>query len=182
MDSVHTSSGPPTPQQGDPFASSYMHPSGGSNHTASDPFSHASSAQPSFGQPPSGQAPRDQGSFGQMSFGQPSFGQPGDHQPSFGQASAGQPSFGQAPQVSQQQQAPSQGGSASHNPFAVAGGFGSSSFGNAGVQHITVHLDSLPNCWSDMHDVLWCACLLYCFVAVHFSSSTRTDDFCQPPL
>ena len=155
MDSLHVSSGPPTPQQGDPFASSYMHPSSSRNHTTSDPFSHASSAEPSYGQPPSGQAQGDQGIFGQSSFGQPSFGQPLDNQPSFGQSSAGQqpsfgqssmgqPSFGQAPQVSQQQ-APSQGGSASHNPFAAAGGFGGSSFGNAGVRHVTLHSASLPN-------------------------------------
>ena len=152
------SSGPPTPQQGDPFASSYMHPSSNSNHIASDFLNHASSAQPSYGQPPSGQAPRDQGSLGQSLFGQPSFchlsdsqpsfgqlsGPPGQ-QPSFGQSSIGQSSFGQAPQVSQQQ-APSQGGSASHNPFATAGGFDGSSFGNEGVQHVTLHSASLPNC------------------------------------
>ena len=174
MDSVHMSSGPPTPQQGDPFASSYMHPSSNSNQSASDPFSHASSAQPSYGQPPSGQAPRDQGSFGQSSFGQPSFGHPIDNQSSFGQSSAGQQpsfgqsSFGQAPQVPQQQ-APIQGGGASHNPFAAPGGFGGSSFGNAGVQHVTVHSASLHDCWWDIFDILRCACLLHAF-AVHVSS------------
>lgn len=43
MDNVHMSQGPPTPQQGDPFASSYLHPSGQSG----DPHAQASFGQPS---------------------------------------------------------------------------------------------------------------------------------------
>lgn len=189
------SSGPPTPQQGDPFASSYMHPSSNSNPTASDPFSHASSAQPSYGQPPSGQAVRDQGSFGQ-----PSFGHPIDNQSSFGQSSAGQlpagqqssfgqSSVGQAPQVPQQQ-APRQAGGASHNPFAAAGGFGGSSFGNAGVQHVTVHSASLllPSSIADGN--LICCAVRACFMLLLYMSRhceqhrclSPRPNFCQPPL
>ena len=202
MDNVHMSSGPPTPQQGDPFAPSYMHPSGNSSHTlpSSDPFSQASSAQPPYGQPPSGQAQYDQTTFGQSSFGQPSFGQPLDNQPSFGQSSAGQlpsgqssfgqssfgqPSFGQAAQMSQQQ-APGQGGSASHNPFAAsAGAFGGSSV-SAGVQHITMY-----SCkhWLNFTvlTVLHFACLLCGGVASHVlpcpvnsTSASCSDQLLQP--
>lgn len=178
------SSGPPTPQQGDPFAPSYMHPSGNSSHTVppNDPFSQASSAQPPYGQPPSGQAHYDQTSFGQSSSSQPSFGQPLDNQPSFGQSSAGQlpsgqsslgqppfgqSSFGQAPQMSQQQ-APGQGCSVSHNPFAAAAGaFGGSSV-NAGVQHVTLHF-----CKHWLNGIFFTTmrftCLLCRAVAVHVS-------------
>lgn len=175
------SSGPPTPQQADPFAPSYLHPSG--QTTPSFP-STDSSIQPSSAQPShsSGQAPHDQVPFGHSSFGQPSFGPPQDNQPSFGQSTASQPasmqpshgqswhgqpnpgqssfgqplygqppsgppsfgqsSYGQAPPMSQQHTASGMGG-ATHNPFAAAGGAGgSSSFGNAGVPHVTLQHSS----------------------------------------
>ena len=94
--------GPTTPHQADPFASSYMHPSGqNSQPQRQDPFGNQSSAQPSHGQTPFEQRQSDQSSFGQPSFGQPShgqmsFGQPQNDQSSFGQPSFGQPSHGPA--------------------------------------------------------------------------------------
>lgn len=192
------SSGPPTPQQGDPFAPSYMHPSGNSSHPfpPSDPFSQASSAQPPYGQPLSGQAHYDQTSFGQSSFSQPSFGQPSENQPSFGRSSAGQlpsgqpsvgqppfgqSSFGQAPQMPQQQ-APGQGGSVSHNPFAAAAGaFGGSSV-NAGEQacHSTL-LQTLVKFYCLYNFVLympavWWGCRACLTMLVSSTHASRSDQ------
>ena len=172
MDAVHTSSALPAPQQGDPFASSYMHPSGQNSHShGQDPFgqqppaqpsySQPAYAQPSFGQPQSeqslygqpsfGQPSNSQPPFGQAPNGQPSFGQPHVAHPSAGQASNGQmpfgqPSYGQAPQSQQQQQPRQAPPGASHNPFAAGGGFGESSVGSTGPYH--THLTALgtPGC------------------------------------
>ena len=123
MDRAHVSQGPPTPQQGDPFASSYFLPSGQSG--SEDPFA--------------------QSSFGQSSSGQPSFGHPAPEpyqqqqqqqqlpELQYQQQQQQQQPPQQLPQQQYQQQAPPQGQASSHNPFAEGGGFASAQggFGSA---------------------------------------------------
>lgn len=123
MDRAHVSQGPPTPQQGDPFASSYFLPSGQSG--SGDPFA--------------------QSSFGQSSSGQPSFGHPAPEpyqqqqqqqqlpELQYQQQQQQQQPPQQLPQQQYQQQAAPQGQASSHNPFAEGGGFasGQGGFGSA---------------------------------------------------
>ena len=74
--------------------------------------------------------------------------------------------YGQAPQMSQQQ-APSQGTNASHNPFAAAGGFGGHSFGNAGVQHFSQPLSLLTKVEHTYSEVVACFASVDVGAAVH---------------
>ncbi len=130
MDRAHVSQGPPTPQQGDPFASSYFHPSGQSG--SGDPFAQSSSGQPSSGQPSFGHHPapepyqQQQQQLPQQHYQQQQQQQqlPQQHY---------QQQQQQPPQQQYQQQAPPQGPTSSHNPFAEGGSFASAQggFGSA---------------------------------------------------
>ncbi|DBA65888.1 TPA: hypothetical protein ACH3X2_002915 [Trebouxia sp. C0005] len=121
MDRAHVSQGPPTPQQADPFASSYFHPSGQSG--SGDPFAQSSVGQSSSGQPSFGHHPapepyqQQQQQQQQQQFPQQLSQQQQQQPPQ------------QLPQQQYQQQAPPQGPASSHNPFAEGGGFASAQGG-----------------------------------------------------
>ena len=134
MDRAHVSQGPPTPQQGDPFASSYFHPSGQSG--SGDPFAQSSSGQSSSGQPSFGHHPAPEPYQQQQQQQQQQ--QPQQHyqqqqqqqqlpQQHYQQQQQQPPQ--QLPQQQYQQQAPPQGPTSSHNPFAEGGGFASAQGG-----------------------------------------------------
>lgn len=131
MDRAHVSQGPPTPQQGDPFASSYFHPSGQSG--SEDPFAQSSLGQSSSGQPSFGPHPapepyqQQQQQLPQQHYQQQQQQQlPQQHY----QQQQQQPPQ-QLPQQQYQQQTPPQGLASSHNPFAEGGGFAQGGFGSA---------------------------------------------------
>ena len=127
MDRAHVSQGPPTPQQGDPFASSYFRLSGQSG--SGDPFAQSSFGQSSSGQPSFGHHPAPE-PYQQQQLPQQHYQQqqqqelPQQHY----QQQQQQPPQ-QLPQQQYQQQRPPQGPASSHNPFAEGGGFASAQGG-----------------------------------------------------
>ncbi|KAL0034172.1 hypothetical protein WJX77_001574 [Trebouxia sp. C0004] len=130
MDRAHVSQGPPTPQQGDPFASSYFHPSGQSG--SGDPFAQSSVGQSSSGQPSFGHHPAPEPYHHQQLPQLPQLSQQHYQQqqqqqqlPQQHYQQQQQKPLQQLPQQQYQQQAPPQGPASSHNPFAEGGGFAS---------------------------------------------------------